>query len=68
MWGILLSLLQLAVPPNILLLFPDQWRFDWDGRDPALPLNLPNIRALMGRGVKFEHAYVPSPLCARFRP
>ena len=67
MWGILLSLLQLAVPPNILLLFPDQWRFDWDGRDPALPLKLPNIRALMGRGVKFEHAYVPSPLCAPSR-
>ena len=52
-------------PPNILLLFPDQWRYDWDGRpDQNLPLDIPTIRALTKNGTKFMHAYVASPLCA----
>jgi arylsulfatase len=54
--------------PNILLLFPDQWRYDWDGlHDPKLPLKLPNIRALAASGVRFENAIVPAPVCAPSR-
>ena len=28
-----LLLLRVDAKPNILLLLPDQWRYDWDGRD-----------------------------------
>ena len=52
--------------PNILLLFPDQWRFDWDGRG-TLPLTLPSIRSLAQRGTHFRHAYVPAPVCSPSR-
>jgi hypothetical protein len=45
--------------PNILLLFPDQWRFDFDGRNAAgdhvLPLELPHIRRLTQEGTHFLH-------------
>jgi arylsulfatase len=65
-------------PPNILLLFPDQWRADFDGRNSTnghdnneasennqhLPLQLPNIRRLIREGTHFLHCYTPSPLCA----
>ena len=54
--------------PNILFLFPDQWRFDWDGGNDhgtdILPLDLPNVKFIKSQGVRFTHAYVPSPLCA----
>lgn len=60
--------------PNILLLFPDQWRFDFDGRirhvakhvdhQQSLPLELPNIRRLIRTGTHFLNCYTPSPLCA----
>eukprot|EP00757_Euglenozoa_sp_SAG-D1_P009973 gene9973-18900_t len=35
-------------PPNILLLFPDQWRYDWDSMHPDrdLPFVLNTTRAL----------------------
>lgn len=29
--------------PNILLLFPDQWRFDWISANPHLPIRTPNL-------------------------
>jgi len=54
-------------PPNILLLFPDQHRPDWLGDNPDLPLRTPNIDALAARGVTFDRAYAPSPVCAPCR-
>ena len=63
-----------ARPPNILLLFPDQWRYDWDGfprvNQPNIPgpmLHVPHTRALAARGVRFTTAYVPAPVCAPSR-
>lgn len=54
--------------PNILLLFPDQLRFDWTGRSaPRIPVRTPNIDALRRRGTSFTRAIVASPLCAPSR-
>ena len=55
--------------PNILLLFPDQWRFDWDGLHESLdiPLTLPHIAAIAKGGTRFTHAYVQAPVCAPSR-
>jgi arylsulfatase A-like enzyme len=53
--------------PNILLLFPDQWRFDWGPWNPQVPIRMPNLAALMRRGVTFTQACVASPLCAPSR-
>jgi arylsulfatase A-like enzyme len=53
--------------PNILLLFPDQHRFDWTGLNPKLDIHTPNLQSLARRGVTFTHAIVPSPLCAPCR-
>ena len=55
------------LPPNILLLLPDQHRADWLGGHCDLPLRTPNIDALAARGTKFNRAYCPSPLCAPCR-
>ncbi|WP_454855271.1 sulfatase family protein [Rhizobium binxianense] len=53
--------------PNILLIFPDQWRGDWIGANAGLPLRTPNIDLLLARGVGFGRAWTPSPLCAPAR-
>jgi len=52
--------------PNIVLIFPDQWRFDWAGFDEP-DVQAPNIAALASKGTRFTHAYVPAPLCAPSR-
>ena len=60
----------LGFQPNILLLFPDEWRFDWDGfraDDGPVPLAVPNLRAFAAKGTRFQHAYVPAPVCAPSR-
>ena len=55
-----------APPPNILLLFPDQWRHDWlPSSVPAL--RMPTLSSLAASGTRFSHATVPSPLCAPSR-
>jgi arylsulfatase A-like enzyme len=53
--------------PNILLLFPDQHRFDFTGANPAVSTRTPNLDALAGRGVRFTRAICASPLCAPSR-
>ena len=53
--------------PNILFLFPDQHRFDWVPWNPGVPVRMPNLRALADRGVRFNRAFTPSPLCAPAR-
>ena len=53
--------------PNVLLLMPDQWRWDWDGAHEAA-LHMPHLAALRASGTSFPHgATVPSPLCAPSR-
>lgn len=53
--------------PNILLLFPDQWRWDWASTVYGMPLRMPVFDALVANGTRFAQAYVPSPLCAPSR-
>ncbi|MGC8861305.1 MAG: sulfatase family protein [Armatimonadota bacterium] len=53
--------------PNILLFFPDQHRFDWVPWNPRVPVKMPNLSALAGRGIRFDWAFTPSPLCAPAR-
>lgn len=54
-------------PPNILLVVPDQLRYDWTGMNPAVPVRTPNLEALAARGVDFGNCYCASPLCAPSR-
>ena len=59
--------------PNVLLLMPDQWRWDWDGLThknvgEAPPLHLPHIERLRALGTTFPRgAVVPAPVCAPSR-
>ncbi|MGF1633150.1 MAG: sulfatase [Phycisphaerae bacterium] len=54
--------------PNILFLFPDQWRWDWLGCEQSpygrVPVRTPNIDALAARGMRFTQCRTNSPLCA----
>ena len=41
----------LGIQPNILFLFPDEWRFDWDGfrsDNGTVPLMVPNMKKYAG--------------------
>ncbi|MDE0419777.1 MAG: hypothetical protein OXK76_02680 [Gammaproteobacteria bacterium] len=40
--------------PNFLFLVPDQHRYDWIGRIPAVAVPTPNLEALAARGVDFS--------------
>ena len=67
-----LSTASLASPatesrPNILLLFPDQFRYDWTQANRTLPVRTPNIARLATNGMSFSKAIVASPLCAPSR-
>ena len=53
--------------PNILLLFPDQWRFDWVSANSHLPIRTPNLDRLAEAGTRFTNMVVASPLCAPSR-
>jgi len=53
--------------PNILFLLSDQHRPGWLGSNPDVSVRTPNIDRLADRGVRFENAICPSPLCAPSR-
>jgi arylsulfatase len=53
--------------PNILLIFPDEHRFDWTSLHPTLDVRMPNLAALAKTGVAFRDTVVASPLCAPSR-
>eukprot|EP00039_Didymoeca_costata_P008771 m.116158 g.116158 ORF g.116158 m.116158 type:complete len:216 (-) comp14225_c0_seq9:1659-2306(-) len=60
--------------PNILLLFPDELRYDWGGvvnnpyfNHQELPLNTPNFDSLATSGTRFTTAVVAAPVCAPSR-
>jgi arylsulfatase len=57
--------------PNLLFLFPDQWRWDWLGCETSpfgkVPVKTPNLDALGARGVRFTQCRTNSPLCAPAR-
>ncbi len=54
--------------PNILLLFPDQWRWDYVGHVETsaygrAPIRTPHLDALAARGVRFTQCRSDVPLC-----
>jgi len=53
--------------PNILFFFPDQWRRDWTGLNPALDIHTPNLERLARMGTTFTDTVSPSPVCAPAR-
>jgi arylsulfatase len=53
--------------PNILFLFPDQWRHDWTSFTKGLDVRTPVLEEVAERGVRFTNALCPSPLCAPSR-
>jgi hypothetical protein len=53
--------------PNILLITYDGWRWDWDGTHSNIDMRGTAIQRVMERGVRFDKAYVPSPVCAPSR-
>ena len=55
--------------PNILLLFPDQLRFDWADQSVIsnLSINTPTFDYISKHGTRFSHVVVGSPLCAPSR-
>lgn len=52
---------------NILFIMVDQLRFDYLGCTGHSSIKTPNIDALAARGVRFDQAYVQSPLCGPSR-
>ncbi|SMF77763.1 Arylsulfatase A [Tistlia consotensis] len=52
---------------NVLWIMCDQLRFDYLGCTGHPHLETPNIDALAARGVRFERAYVQSPICGPSR-
>jgi choline-sulfatase len=53
--------------PNVLLVVADQHRPDFVGMDPDVPVRTPALESLAERGVWFENAVCPSPLCSPSR-
>eukprot|EP01084_Bolivina_argentea_P029560 54887_1 len=51
--------------PNILLLLPDQWRFDWFVNSDFL--DIPTMRSIQSNGVWFQNTVVGSPTCVPSR-
>ncbi len=49
--------------PNIVLIFPDQWRGDCLGSTGHPAVQTPFLDELAADGTRFSHAYTPSPTC-----
>ena len=52
---------------NVLWIMADQLRFDYLSCSGHPHLLTPNIDALAARGVRFDQAYVQSPVCGSSR-
>ena len=53
--------------PNVLILYPDQMRFDVLGCAGHPQVKTPNMDRLASEGIRFDHAYPSYPLCCPFR-
>ena len=53
--------------PNFLFILPDQHRYDWVGGNDRLPINTPHLDSLAARGMRFNRAFVASPVCGPSR-
>lgn len=54
-------------PPNIVWIFPDEWRHDAVGYAGNPVIRTPNLDALAARGTAFTGAHCESPVCAPSR-
>ncbi|QXT38232.1 sulfatase-like hydrolase/transferase [Gymnodinialimonas ceratoperidinii] len=57
----------MSTPPNVLWIMADQLRFDYLSCYGHPHLHTPHIDALAARGVRFDKAYVQSPVCGPSR-
>lgn len=55
------------MPPNILLFFTDQQRFDTIGALGNPVIRTPNLDRLVSEGTAFTQAFTPSPVCVAAR-
>jgi len=53
--------------PNILLITYDGWRWDWDGLHSDVDFRGTVIKRVMEKGVRFDKAYSPAPVCGPSR-
>ncbi len=53
--------------PNIVLIFPDQWRGDCLSSQGHPGVRTPHVDTLAYEGVTFTHAYSPAPTCIASR-
>ncbi len=53
--------------PNILMIVPDQQRYDCIGYSNDYPVKTPNIDKLASEGMWFDNAYTPIPICCPAR-
>jgi choline-sulfatase len=53
--------------PNVLILMTDQHRADWMTCVGNSPVPTPNLDRIAKRGVRFENAYCPYPVCTASR-
>lgn len=53
--------------PNIVWLFPDEWRYDAAGFAGNPVIQTPHLDALASRGTVFPRAYCEAPVCAPSR-
>ena len=54
-------------PPNIVFIFPDQWRLQALGFQQADPVLTPNLDRLAGEGAVVTHALSNHPMCSPYR-
>ena len=57
----------MTTQPNILLITADQFRWDCLGCAGNPVIQTPHLDALAARGVRFENAYTPNPICVPAR-
>lgn len=53
--------------PNILHIFTDQLRFDAIAAHNNPHIKTPHLDALIEKGITYENAYTPSPVCVAGR-
>lgn len=53
--------------PNIVFLFPDQFRWDFAGANGADWLQTPNIDSIAENGVRYTNSFSASPICVPAR-
>ncbi len=53
--------------PNVLIIYPDQMRYDCMGPSGNRIVRTPNLQKLADEGVTFNSAFISYPLCSPFR-